>query len=275
MNNQMTELDSIGARAAAKVRALGKIKDNLDSRSALASQELAQVWDALERGETVNDCKTKKEWAKHWSISDRMCRYILRGRAKRTGEHRNRTVPLDKLESKVVSFEGRKFTLQEVGLPQAIPGNRDGAHVAELILVPVEEKKEEKPAPKEKKERLRHITNPPFATALCGDITLNRKNTAKGKRFPVTCEKCIELARNLTPDPSKKKDERKTHVLGVGIFADGRTACGKMPGDTVTVVAHDPTCRNCWIASRDGYMKREPKQVAIVLNDECQPEEAL
>jgi hypothetical protein len=37
------ERDSIGARVATKVRTLGKIKDNLDSRSSLAQQELKLV----------------------------------------------------------------------------------------------------------------------------------------------------------------------------------------------------------------------------------------
>ena len=110
-----TELDKIGAAVAAKVRAIEKMQGGLESRSSLVRQELAEVWEALEKGKTVNGCKSKKAWAKKWKVSDRMCRYILKGAARHArGEHRNRAVPLK--EGMLVIFQGQKYVVQNVGV---------------------------------------------------------------------------------------------------------------------------------------------------------------
>jgi hypothetical protein len=105
----VSNLDSIGKKAAEQVRAFSEKKETSDAAASAAKDALAKVWDALEAGKTVNGCKSKDEWAKKWQVSTRMCRYILRGRKKRTGEHRNRAVPLK--AGMLLSIDGRKFEL--------------------------------------------------------------------------------------------------------------------------------------------------------------------
>ena len=206
----MTDINKIGERAATKIKSIAKTKHKLDEQSKVAQPELAQVWAALEAGTPVNGCKSKKEWAAKWKISDRMCRYILKGRKPRTGEHRHRAVPLK--VGTVVNID--PAVLDDPDLPKKlkvassrkVTRNGLGQWVVELVFDAVE--KEKQPTPKKKAKR--------YSTKVPGGDFITM--------------------------PTKP---HKTHKMQPG---GKRTWCGKRPGETLAIDARmsdNPTCHGC------------------------------
>jgi hypothetical protein len=84
-------INKIGAEVAKALRELEKGADALDLRRDAAQSKLRQVWDALERGEIVNGCTTKKAWASFAKVDIRTCQYTLKGKRNRSVEVKKRS----------------------------------------------------------------------------------------------------------------------------------------------------------------------------------------
>jgi hypothetical protein len=84
-------INKIGAEVAKALRELEKGADALDVRRDAAQSKLRQVWDALERGEIVNGCTTKKAWASFAKVDIRTCQYTLKGKRNRSAEVKKRS----------------------------------------------------------------------------------------------------------------------------------------------------------------------------------------
>lgn len=203
-----SEIDIIGERAGEFLDAIAKSKkvikanrDHLPSKEAKLRPLLKQVWDALDKGVAVNGFDTKTAWAAHNKVSARYCQYIVNGRKARTGEHRNRAVPLK--VGLLASIDGTKFEFTE-GMVAAVKG------MIEEPKKPVEEpKKEEEP------------------TALPTYEELFDKET-KGEKMTRAERSALADHRRKRQIGAAEKKERKTHAVAPDKHGHNRrTWCSK------------------------------------------------
>jgi hypothetical protein len=235
-----SNLDQIGAEAA-------RLLQEGDNSKKLAQPLVDQIFSAFEeakrRGETIviNGATGKTRWAEQAKVSLRYCQYVRRDGSRKGQKATRTTVRVANLDTAThVIVGGVRYKVRGLGLDFFPKCGTVGVNI---------EQPEEKPHAN-KKERLRHIQHPQFAHALCDKITLNKNNTAKGKRSPATCEKCIEAAKNITKPAL-------THAVAAHqADAVHRTLCGKvvwsdapeLVPDPTLVISPEPTyatCREC------------------------------
>lgn len=199
-----------------------------DMRSAKAARKeqlktaLTVVWEAFESGATVNGFATREEWtAKYAGCTMRHAQHIIYGRTRSEANNGSRAFALDKLDGKVVSLRGVKFTLTilpDRRLPEAgekidldhfcgVTIHKNGRveytpHDLDVRLTPVD-MPTPKPAPK-KKERLIHVPDLRMVTkakaahqSLCEVNLLNRRNKPLRKGEEPNCKKCLEIAKTV------------------------------------------------------------------------------
>jgi hypothetical protein len=110
-------INKIGADVAKALRELEKGADAMDIRRHAAQSKLRQVWDALERGEIVNGCTTKKAWAAFAKVDIRTCQYTLKGKRNRSAEVKKRSA------NHVVRYQEllkELLTVVSMGSPQQV-----------------------------------------------------------------------------------------------------------------------------------------------------------
>jgi len=279
------DINKIGEKAAAQVKAVERQQKGVESQVTSASIALSIVWKALEAGQTVNDCKTKKAWAAKWKVSDRMCRYIIRGRAKRTDEHRNRAVPfkvgmVGSIPVYLGDDETKQYTVKFRihGLPEhdsdfrrsKLPEHK-GMRFADVSLEVIEESV--KPAaPKKEKSALAgkpktvhllfHYDANVEESHLPADIRsssgdhmvcmrkgrLDLHHTTTNREL-VTCKRCLGMAEqpaeNFQEKLAPKKPRKTTHFNKFGRLACKQTDGWAARRRTSTKVETEVTCKSC------------------------------
>lgn len=91
MSNE-PNINDIGAQVKALIVDMKRNEGVVEQTRKLAQPLLRQVWDALENGETVAQCKSKTEFAKYAGVSMRYCQFILKdGSRKRSDANRVRS----------------------------------------------------------------------------------------------------------------------------------------------------------------------------------------
>lgn len=229
-----TNIDDVGKKAVklliaihnAKVDAKQTREMNRNRVSALRPL-LQQVWDALERGETVQNCATKEDWAKRFAnTSIRNLQYILAGGNK---SRDNKSVNLNKVTHVIVNGVRYKLHSMLSVMPTA-KGFDAYSHTLDLNLI------EEATATQSKKPTVVKVTHSRGYTrkgtcstrvTRCQNVYVNRK--IKNKVFAdkdenVTCPDCLRILTGQMPE-IKAVGAPKVKKLSAADTASAIRAC--------------------------------------------------
>lgn len=235
-------INKIGADVAKMLRELEKGAEAMDIRRSSAQTRLRQVWDALERGEIVNGCTTKKAWAAFAKVDIRTCQYTLKGKRNRSAEVKKRSA--NHVVRVPVLKPGSMFKVD--GITYQIPENvGDHSNYVAKIEVPRGEKEFRRLHFWVKEIEgtftpLHEDEDEPDTVTTTLPIAKPRKTHVKTEKLPGRLPANSQLGKS----PSR---DRKTHVIN-GAF----TLCGKDVRDangevcvTAAVEGAKPTCKAC------------------------------
>lgn len=267
----MTGINKIGSEASALLTAVAQAKKDVKHTREANKRRieqlrplLQQVWDAFDRGETVNGQSTKKQWCEEFAFTtQRNVQYILAGGNKNRPDAKRFSMKNDA----IITIHGKAFRIvnapESVDDLQRIKGAGAVRYRLNMVVTPVEEKTEAAVPATATAQPVTHIRVSP-RKALCQTRFVNRK--IKGAVYAknseeVTCPDCVAIrdktisSKGTLQEARERilpKNKKKTHALGTVLNDEIQwTICGKTihtaePGEIV--IADDdkkPTCKTC------------------------------